>query len=180
MFLKQVSCTFLMAWSLAALLGPKAQAQSPAVSFSPTSLVFGNQPVGTTSGALTLTVTNTGTATLTVSKIFIDGTNSQDFAPQSNTCYPSVAAGASCTIVDSFHPSQTGARTAYISIADNVSGSPQLVNLTGTGITATVSLSPGTLGFGSQNVGTTSTTQTLTLTNASATTVTINSIAITG
>ena len=41
-----------------------------------------------------------------------------------------------------------------LSITDNASGSPQTVSLSGTGTTTVVSLSPTSLAFGSQPVGT--------------------------
>ncbi len=127
-------------------------------------------------------MTNKGTTTLTITKIYVGGSNSPDFAFQSNTCYPSVSAGASCTITDQFRPSQSGAETAYISIADSATGSPQLVNMTGTGVSSSlsVSLSPTSLSFGSQNIGTTSAGQNVTLTNTGSAALSISSIAVTG
>src|SRR5207253_4696494 len=52
---------------------------TPAVTFSPTSLTFGSQGVGTTSAALPVTLTNSGTAPLTISAIGVTGTNAGDF-----------------------------------------------------------------------------------------------------
>jgi len=104
----------------------------PAVSLSPTSLAFGNQPVGTSSTAQTVTLTNSGNATLSITSVAITGSNASDFA-QTNTCGSSVAAGASCTISVTFTPSASGSRTASVSISDNASGSPQAVSLSGTG-----------------------------------------------
>jgi hypothetical protein len=40
---------------------------------------------------------------------------------------------ASCTVSLRFRPQATGARSATLSIADNVAGSPQTVSLSGTG-----------------------------------------------
>jgi len=44
-----------------------------------------------------------------------------------------VLAGKSCTITLKFKPTKTGARSAKVSIADNGGGSPQAIQLTGTG-----------------------------------------------
>ena len=101
-------------------------------SLSPTSLAFGNQSVGVTSGAQTLTLSNTGTAALSITSLALTGTNASDFA-QSNTCGTSVAAGANCTIAVMFTPSIAGTEAASLSIADNASGSPQTVSLSGAG-----------------------------------------------
>ncbi len=65
-------------------------------------------------------------------------------------------------------------------MTDNASNSPQTVSLTGTGTGPGVSLSPASLSFASQLVGTTSATQTVTLTNTSGATLSITSLSITG
>ena len=137
-----------------------------AVSLSPTSLPFGSQPVGATSTAQTVTLSNTGNAALSIASLAVKGSNGSNFA-QTNTCGKSLAAGAYCTISVRFTPSASGSRTASLSITDNASGSPQRVSLSGRGTPAAalVSLSPTSLPFGSQPVGTTSTAQTVTLSN---------------
>jgi hypothetical protein len=101
-------------------------------SLSPPSINFGNQKVGTTSPAQTITLTNVGTAAMTVTSISIKGTNANNFR-QTNTCGTSVPAGASCSITVNFRPSATGARTANVTVSDNGGGSPQTVALSGTG-----------------------------------------------
>jgi hypothetical protein len=148
-------------------------------SLSPASLAFGNQSVGTTSTAQALTLTNTGNAALSITSLTMTGTNAGDFA-QTNTCGSSVAAGANCTISVSFTPSASGARSAALSIADNASGSPQTVSLTGTGTAAVASLSPTSLSFGSQSVDVMSLSQVITLNNTGSTTLSIASISFTG
>ncbi len=95
-------------------------------------MTFASQTVGTTNTAQTVTLSNTGNATLNITSIGLTGTNASDFA-QTNTCGSSVAAGASCTINVTFTPTATGTRTAAVSISDNASGSPQLINLNGAG-----------------------------------------------
>ncbi len=64
---------------------------APAVSLSPTSLTFPTQLLNTTSAGMKVTLTNTGTATLTISGITVTGTNSADYS-QTNTCGSTVAA----------------------------------------------------------------------------------------
>jgi hypothetical protein len=120
-----------------------------------------------------------GTATLTIASIKITGTNNGDFS-EINTCGTSLAAGASCTINVTFKPTKTGTRTGTLSITDNAAGSPQTVSLTGTGTAPAVTLSPTSLTFGNQKVGTSSPAQTVTLTNSGTATLTIASIKITG
>jgi len=102
------------------------------VKLAPTSINFGNQPEGSKSLAKQITLTNAGATAVTITSIAITGTDAGDFA-QTHTCGTSVASGGSCFIKVTFTPSTTGARTAQVSISDNGGGTPQKVNLTGTG-----------------------------------------------
>ena len=111
---------------------PAPAGNGPVASLSAASLSFGGQAVGTTSAAQTLTLSNNGDATLTITSIAITGTNASDFA-QTNTCGSSVAAGANCVIAVMFTPSALGTRTASLGISDNASGSPQTAPLSGGG-----------------------------------------------
>jgi len=123
----------------------------PVASLSATSLSFGNQPYNATSTAETITLSNPGNATLSITSIAVTGTNASNFA-QTNTCGSSVAAGANCAIAVIFTPSALGARTAALSITDNANGSPQTVALSGTGghyvvLSWTASTTAGVVGY---------------------------------
>ena len=149
-------------------------AGTPAVSLSPTSLTFGVVPIGSVGNQQTVTLTNTGNATLTITSTTVSG----DFV-QTNTCGGSVAPGANCTISVNFKPRGIGTRSGAISITDDAPGSPQSVPLTGTG--TAVSLNPTGVKFGQQTVGTPSQPMTVTLTNTSGTlTVHISSMTFSG
>jgi hypothetical protein len=156
---------------------------SSTVSLSPASLAFGSQSVETTSTALTVTLTNTGNTSLTITGISVTGANASDFS-EITTCPlapGSVAANGSCTISVAFTPSASGNRTAWLTVADNATaGSPQAVSLVGTGTSAAISLSAAALSFGSQSVGTTSAAQGVTLTNGGNAALTISSIQVIG
>jgi hypothetical protein len=147
---------------------------NPAVTLSPTSLSFGTQLVGTASAAQTVSLTNTGSATLDITSIaasthFLEG----------STCASSLAAGASCTIHVKFRPSGIpGTENGTLTVTDNAPRSPQTVSLSGVG--TAVSLSPTSVNFGNQPVGTTSGPQTVTLTNHAKGTLSIFVVAITG
>jgi len=145
--------------------------------FAPLSLGFGDMAVGVTSPAKTITLTNIGTSTLSITAIAITGTNAGDFA-QTHTCVAMLAAAASCTFSVTFRPGATGARSASLSVTDSAVGSPQLVPLTGFG--TTLKFSPPNLGFGSVAVGVTTAAKTVTLTNSGTATLNITAIAITG
>jgi hypothetical protein len=158
------------------------RAGTPAVSLSATSLAFGSQPVGTPT-TQTVTLSNTGNAALSITSFALTGANAGDFS-QTNTCGKSLAAGvnSNCTISVTFTPSVIGPEAALLSITDNARGSPQTVRLSGTGSAAApvVNLSPTSLAFGKQRVGTTSTAQTVTLSNMGKATVSITGFALTG
>ena len=152
----------------------------PGASFNPTSLSFGNQALSTTSTAKTVTLTNSGNQTLTISSISITGTNSGDFS-QTNNCGSSLSQSGNCTISVTFTPSATGSRSASVSISDNAGGSPQTVSLTGTGTgTPQISFSPTSWSFGNQLVNTSSTAESITVTNPGNASLTISSVSITG
>jgi len=148
--------------------------QSPAISGLPTSaLSFGNQQVGTSSTPQTVQVQNTGSAVLTFTSIQA----SANF-PESDNCQPSVAVGASCTISLTFNPPAVGPLTGTLTLTNNASGSPQAVQLSGTGAVAAPNVSPLSLTFSNQLVGTTSASQPVTLTNTSTLALSFTSLAI--
>ena len=151
----------------------------PAASLSSGSITFGGQNLSTTSAAQSVTLTNTGNATLAITNIGIVGTDPGDFAVTS-TCGGSVAANASCTIGVTFTPGSVGGRTASVSIADNAGGSPQTVNLTGTGNGPIAGVTTTNLVFSSQSLGTTSAAQSFTVNNTGNVALSITGIALSG
>ena len=151
----------------------------PLVVLNPTSINFGNQTVGGGNEGVLVNLTNTGNATLTISSIAITGADSSDFS-QHNLCGSSLAPGGNCTITVTFSPTTTGVRTASLNVTDNAPGSPQTVSLTGTGIAPVVQLSPASLTFATQLVGTSSSSQTVTLTNTGTATLNVSTISFTG
>ncbi len=112
--------------------GTGTAAAAPAVSLAPTTLAFGNQSVGAASATHSVTLTNTGTANLSITAVSITGANSADFAP-TNNCGATIAPSAQCTVNVTFTPSLTAAESATLQFTDNAAGSPQSVALSGTG-----------------------------------------------
>ncbi|HEX8814477.1 MAG TPA: choice-of-anchor D domain-containing protein [Terriglobales bacterium] len=103
-----------------------------AVAFNPTSLNFGDQPVGQASIPLKFMLKNLGTGALTISQIQITGADPNDFSQQNN-CGSSLAGGSSCTITVTFNPTAKGARSAGVQFTDNDPTSPQTEPLSGKG-----------------------------------------------
>lgn len=154
---------------------------SPNVGLSP-GLNFGNQNDGTTSPPQTITVTNTGNSTLTVSSVAISGANAKDFS-QTNTCTTGgVAPQSTCAISVKFSPTISGTENATVTVTDNAPDSPESTTLTGVGVGSgpAVTLSPTSLTFATQLVGTSSPPQNVTLTNTGSASLSITSIATTG
>ena len=137
---------------------------------SPASLSFGNQAVGTSSVAKTVTLINNLGAALSISSIGVSG----DYG-QTNTCGTSLATGANCTIRVTFTPTITGSRTGTLTLTDSASNSPQTVSLTGNGVVP-VTVSPSSLAFGNQAITTTSSAKIVTVSNKQPTAVMITSI----
>jgi hypothetical protein len=136
--------------------------------------------MGSTSAPQSVSLTNAGTAALSISSFALGGANSADFSQTSN-CGSSLAAGANCAINVQFTPAAVGSRSASLTVTDNASGSPQMVSLTGTGAqAAAVTLSPSGLDFGQQNTSVTTAPQTVTLSNSGASPLGIANIAIGG
>lgn len=148
------------------------------VTLSATSLSFGTVAVGATSSAKSVTITNQQSSALTFSGITVGGA----FAIATNTCGPTLAAGAACTVGITFTPTATGAATGTLTITDSAPGSPRTVNLSGTGgsTTTPVTLSASTLSFGTVVVGNTSTATTVTLTNRQSAPLNTLSVSIGG
>jgi sugar lactone lactonase YvrE len=125
---------------------------------TPDSLTFGSQAVSTTSAAQSVTVMNTSTAAVNFAGFTTSGPGAEDFAvplPSSGagcSATGTLAAGASCTINVLFTPQAAGTRTATLNIADNATGSPQTVALSGTGVTSSVII---TVAPGGSNTATT-------------------------
>ena len=98
-------------------------------------LSFGSETVGDTTTAKTVTLSNPGIGSLTISGLTITGSDAADFLVTSNTCGGSLAAGSnsSCTISVSFKPKAKGSRSATLKITDNAQSRTQTVSLSGTG-----------------------------------------------
>ena len=130
-----------------------------AVTVTPTTLSFPNQTVGTTSAPQNVTITNTGTATLNISKISTNGDYSE-----TDTCgalLNTLSVGQSCSVSLTFSPTASGTRSGSLSIADNATGSPQTVAISGVGLAAFSLSSPVAGNKNPVLIGSTSTTFTI-------------------
>ena len=158
-------------------LSGTGQAPAPRAALSPGTLSFASQTVGVASTSQALTLANSGTGPLAVSKIATTG----DFA-QTNNCGTSVAAAASCTINVTFTPTVTGKRNGTIAVTDNYGSQPQSATFSGAGVlnAPVASLTPTKLSFASQAVGSKSAAQTITLANTGTAALAISMISLVG
>lgn len=118
-----------------ALYGAPASA-SPAATASASALSFAATTVGTTSSNQSITLSNTGNATLTITSTIVSGA---DFALVSTTCgaLVNIAPGASCAATVRFTPTTSGLRNGSLTIQHNASPATTVVALSGTGVAAT-------------------------------------------
>jgi hypothetical protein len=101
----------------------------PNATLSATSLSFGNQTLDTISPAQSVTLSNYGATTLSISSIAA----STNF-DETTTCNSTLVSGASCNVDVTFTPSNTGSLNGTLSVADSAADSPQIVSLSGTGV----------------------------------------------
>jgi len=154
-------------------------ASDPLVVLSANEFHFGTQAQGTSSSPQVLTLANSGQADLIINSIELTGQNSGDFLQTSN-CPMSPAvlpAGKSCQIQLVFRPRTSGPElTATLTISDNASGSPRSVSLFGTPSAPVpgITISPATLAFGNQPVGTSSAAHPILITNSGSVTLNLN------
>lgn len=139
---------------------------------SPAKLVFPKTPIGQTSTA-SVTVTNTGSATLNIDNVAVTG----NFAVQTNPCGTQLLPGNNCAITLAFTPAVKNSQTGTLQLTDNAPNNPQKVALSGIG--TAIALSPTTLAFGSELIGQTTTSQTVTVANATSAWVNLTSFTVT-
>ena len=136
----------------------------PIAAVSASSLSFGTQPLQTTSASQAVTLTNTGSSALTIASI----TASADFG-ETNNCGNNIAANGFCSINVTFTPTASGPLSGTLTVTDNSNGvadSTQSVSLSGTGTIPVAGVSPLSLTFSSQSVGTISASQPVILNNS--------------
>ncbi|MDI5963415.1 choice-of-anchor D domain-containing protein [Streptantibioticus silvisoli] len=112
-------------------------APGPVLTAGPSSLSFPSTVVGSSAAAQKITVTNSGTASATVSGVAATG----DFS-QTNNC-STIAVGASCTVNVTFKPTTSGARTGTLTVTSNANNSPTTAALSGSGIGSTTNIAAG-------------------------------------
>ena len=156
-----------------------AMPAAPAMTLSPASLAFATQAVGTASTSQTITVTNSGNATLKVTQISANG----DFSETDNCTNATggVAAGASCAVQLTFLPTATGMRAGALTVYGNVAGGQATTPLSGVGAPpAAIVLNPLVVPYSATNVGSESAAQNITISNTGGLTASLQPPVVTG
>lgn len=119
---------------------------------------FGGVPVGQTSGAQTVQITNTSATPMTITLSKELGGDPGAFQVGSNTCGSVLNQNDSCSFDVAFAPDVTGALSATIDVTSDTPSASDTVQVTGNGTAAPVATlsAPGSVDLGNVKVGTTS------------------------
>jgi sugar lactone lactonase YvrE len=127
----------------------------PSAQLTPVAVAFPGTAPSATSSEIKVALSDPGLAQLSGISVSLGGTNASAFALTSDSnCGATLSAGSSCTIAITFTPPAIGNYNATLSVADNATGSPQTIPLTGIGTVAQAQLSPGQLAIVAGTVGT--------------------------
>jgi hypothetical protein len=146
------------------------------ITLNPTSLQFGQQLKSTASAPLSVTVTNTGSVPLQITGLSFSGVNSSDFTVSESGTITIPPNGGTVILHVVFKPTDTGNRSAALSITDSAPGSPHTLQLTGVAIAPVFSISPTSAAFGDQTVPLASTAVSLLVRNTGSAPLHINSV----
>lgn len=149
----------------------------PSAMLSPSTLSFGGQNIGYTGATQTVTVTNTGNASLSLSRVTV----STQWVETDNCAGATLAVNGTCTVQVRFSPSATGAQSGTLQVYGNMLGGYATASLSGSGTgQATVLVSPPVITFPDIAVHATSTAQTVTVTNNGTLAATLQIPTLTG
>jgi hypothetical protein len=145
------------------------------LSLSPATYSFGSIVDGQTKSQ-SITITNTGTASLTIADLAVAG---GAYSVSGMTTPATIAAGGTANFSVLFAPTTAGSQSGTVTITSNAPNSPNVLSLSGSGTAASVTLSsnPTSVSFTSVNAGSSS-SKSVTITNSGNTSLTISSITV--
>jgi hypothetical protein len=154
------NCTETDLFTIQGKVQPGASASN-----GPSAVDFGNLVPGTPV-TRTITYTSTGSDSVVVNGVTIDGANKSDFARTENctTAPTGLATGQSCTIEVRFTPRAGAVSTANVVITDTTLGSPRTIALSGRSLPV-MKVGSTSLAFGNQARGSTSPTNNVVVEN---------------
>jgi len=172
------SCTVNMTDATGVTATFTAAGTGPRLVLGAGSVAFGAVSVGSRSSGKDVTLTNEGSASLSLSGLTLGGAAADQFT-QANDCGNAVAVGANCTLTFVFAPSSEGVKRAELTISSNA-GTTQTVTLEGTGAPAPqVAFDSPSVAFGDVDIGQ-SADRTVTITNAGGAELVITTVGVSG
>jgi hypothetical protein len=151
------------------------RAGSSSLAVSSSQITFPQVAVGT-DATRTVTLTNTGAGSLTISGVTVTGTG---FSVGGLAFPVTLSANQAANLTVTFKPSGAGSAHGTVSIVSNASSSPAAITLSGTGITYQLTVSPSNLSFGDVRLGQDVVLPVL-LQNTGSASVTISAVTVTG
>ena len=144
---------------------------------TPSSVSFGSVATGT-SNTQTITLSNAGVVSLTISQALVSGSG---MSMTGMTTPLTIAAGKTASFNVVFDPAASGAVAGSVTLVSNATDSPLSIALSGTGTVSTqlLSASPASLSFGNVTDGSASQLSD-TLTNTGTSSVIISSVSASG
>ena len=159
--------------------GSSNQSQTGTISLANASLAFGSVKAGS-SKTVSTTVTNSGSAAVTINSVSI---STKYFALTAPSLPVTIAAGQSVPVSIVFSPNAAGTFSASVSISSTATDAVTNLDVSGTGTTSTASgqLAPNVTSesFGNVAVGSTR-SATITVTDSGGTSVAISQVAVSG
>ncbi len=152
----------------------------PAIAVASSPVAFGDQRVGISSAAKTVTITNTGDDSLSISDLSLGGANAGDFSIGGNPAPVTLVAHGTATFTVLFTPTAAGARAASVTIKSNAPTSPTVVPLTGNGLQQAITVAPLVIDFGAVRPSATAGPKTVTITNSGTAPLTVQAITLGG
>jgi len=143
----------------------------------PATMNFGALLLHSAPGHQSLTLTNTGNGTLTISSISVSGPFTL-----ANGCGSTLAAGASCTVTLDFNPSALGTFNGALTVISDAPGGSRSIALSANVVAdarPVVRVSATTMGFGQRIIGSDSPPQRLTITNEGAAVASLTGVTFT-
>jgi len=160
-------------------------ALAPVIGVAPTNIPFPSTTVGATNNQ-TVTISNTGTADLSITGIATTDALAAPFSITGGTCGPTfpktVAPAGNCTVIVTFAPTAVGSPADHFNITSNDAVTPLVtVNVSGTAVAVpkpVIGVAPTTVNFASTAVGATN-NQTVTISNTGNANLSVTAIATT-
>jgi uncharacterized protein (TIGR03382 family) len=179
------TCTLTVVDDVAAAdntLGVIGTGRGASIQLTPADVIaFGNQPVGTDSSATTMTITNNGDPgfALDVTGITMTG-DAADFT-LGGFASGAIPPGGAENVTITFAPGAVGARTATLRVnTSEASGIFATTDVTGTGVTAEVAVTPASVDFGPQDVQAAPVAQDITFANTGTVPLEVSDLVLSG